>query len=156
MLTLILHSYIVYLEIQYGIWKSNAGKCISWHFGPWNFDIRRMKKTAILYCQNYVTQRKTKQHFNKTNVCKQKVDWYFFAGANKPGKYFHLTACKLELRHVLERLDQQHFFSSLLALILHSYLETQYGGQQIILYVLSCHLQQDLLKKTVSNVAFPN
>lgn len=31
------------------------------------------------------------------------------------------------------------FPSSLFALIMHSYLNIQYGGQQILLYILSCH-----------------
>ena len=44
----------------------NAEKRISWHFGPWSSDIRGIK--LQLYCENHVTQRKTKRHFNNATV----------------------------------------------------------------------------------------
>ena len=71
-------------------------KRISWHFGPWNSDIRGMNQAAIiLWKPCYSKEDKAIfQLYNRINKKWSDIFCIFFggfAGANKPGKYCHLT-----------------------------------------------------------------
>ena len=83
-------------------WKLNTGKRISWHFGPWNSDIRGMNQAAIILCKPCYS-KEDKAIFQLYNHINKKWSdifylFWWFCWSYKPS---------MLIWHILEGLDQQ-------------------------------------------------